>query len=187
MGVAGRAPLSAAKQSQLARQIIDRCPGDSYAQWGAPLAEWVGAVQKEWLVRFLEAPTVIRPSGVMLGDGVRHPQYTLSAKERGALSRALWRQRIRTKKKQEPKPLPPSRSAAVSDLLKARYGCLGCHQLNHEGGRIGPSLDGVGRRLTPGAIWTVLDGGAASSTPWAHGVFAPYKDAQKDLWRFWFS
>lgn len=48
----------------------------------------------------------------------------------------------------------PSALAAqtsAKDLVN-RLGCLGCHSLKGQGGDRGPAWDGVGARLTPGAI-----------------------------------
>lgn len=42
-------------------------------------------------------------------------------------------------------PLSPFQRAKADALLHNRLPCLGCHELGGEGGRIGPSLSGLGR------------------------------------------
>jgi mono/diheme cytochrome c family protein len=38
-------------------------------------------------------------------------------------------------------------------LYYGSYGCQSCHQLNLKGGYVGPALDHVGSRLTPGWVF----------------------------------
>lgn len=41
-------------------------------------------------------------------------------------------------------------------LIRDRFPCLGCHELDGEGGRIGPSLSDVASRLSPDAIYRMI-------------------------------
>ncbi len=50
----------------------------------------------------------------------------------------------------------PFAVAKAEWLLRHRLPCLGCHTLSGQGGRIGPSLDGVGARLSPTDIEAVV-------------------------------
>lgn len=43
-------------------------------------------------------------------------------------------------------PAPWSDTAAAGKSVVAKYSCATCHQIDGQGGRIGPSLDGVGSR-----------------------------------------
>ena len=45
----------------------------------------------------------------------------------------------------------PAQDASGQDLVK-RLSCQGCHALAGQGGKQGPSWDGVGQRLTPETI-----------------------------------
>ncbi len=49
--------------------------------------------------------------------------------------------------------LTPARIAEGKNLYYGTYGCQSCHQLNGQGGYVGPPLDHVGSRLTPGWIF----------------------------------
>lgn len=53
-------------------------------------------------------------------------------------------------------PLSPFRRAKAEQLLRAKLPCLGCHQLDGEGGRIGPDLSDVGSRRSPDYIAAML-------------------------------
>lgn len=54
--------------------------------------------------------------------------------------------------------LPAGARARAEWLVRQRLPCLGCHELNGEGGRIGPSLTGVGGRLTGRQILLKITG-----------------------------
>lgn len=54
-------------------------------------------------------------------------------------------------------PTPsPFAAARTERLLHERLACLGCHRLGGEGGRIGPTLEGVGQRLEPGYVLAMI-------------------------------
>ena len=48
-------------------------------------------------------------------------------------------------------------SIKVERLLNDFLPCLGCHELNGQGGKIGPSLSNVGKRLTDGFIKMAIE------------------------------
>ena len=66
-----------------------------------------------------------------------------------------------------PPPKTPSPAAAVSNDPRIRgaqafteNGCPQCHTIHHDGGKKGPDLSGVGRRLNESQIRTqILNGG----------------------------
>jgi mono/diheme cytochrome c family protein len=51
-----------------------------------------------------------------------------------------------------PRPLSPFAAAKARSLLRDRLPCLGCHQLDGEGGRIGPALSNLGARRSPAFV-----------------------------------
>ena len=53
--------------------------------------------------------------------------------------------------------LHAGRGAAAESSSTAQLGCVGCHQLNLQGGYVGPDLSNTGTRLRPGwiAAWLV--------------------------------
>lgn len=52
--------------------------------------------------------------------------------------------------------LTPFQEARVERMLNSRVACLGCHRLRGRGGRIGPSLDGLGDRAAPAYVFGVI-------------------------------
>jgi len=76
-----------------------------------------------------------------------------------------------------PRHLSPFAAAKAQALLRDRLPCLGCHQLNGEGGRIGPDLSNVGARRSPAFVLgmivdpeTMLPGTAMPKTPLARAT-----------------
>ncbi len=55
-----------------------------------------------------------------------------------------------------PDTLTANRRRRAERLLQDRVACLGCHRLEGSGGAIGPSLDGVGERLSREFILRVI-------------------------------
>jgi mono/diheme cytochrome c family protein len=55
-----------------------------------------------------------------------------------------------------PAGLSPFAAAKARRLLAERLPCLGCHELNGDGGAVGPPLTGVGGRLDAAAIREVI-------------------------------
>ncbi|MGB0646677.1 MAG: cytochrome c, partial [Bradymonadia bacterium] len=114
-----------------------------------------GYLQPDWLTSFLQKPTAVRRSGIHPGDGLRHPVFNLSSAE----SKTLLNQLRRLGKSVPPLPaksIKQEHAQAVERLVRGRYGCLGCHSIEGQGGRSAPQLDDVGRRLRPASIRKVL-------------------------------
>jgi mono/diheme cytochrome c family protein len=55
-----------------------------------------------------------------------------------------------------PRHLSPFLMAKARWVLEHRLPCLGCHELAGDGGRIGPSLGGVGARRSPEYIYRMI-------------------------------
>ncbi|MCY4574234.1 MAG: cytochrome c, partial [Gemmatimonadetes bacterium] len=121
-------------------------------------------VRQDWLEGYLASPVTIRPAGTSPGRGGRMPDFRLSPAEITAISDFLLT--LETPSPGDspaptaeagPAQIPPWEPLALSPfsmqkaqtLLEDRWSCLGCHQLGEEGGRIGPRLDGIARRLRP--------------------------------------
>lgn len=114
-------------------------------------------VRREWLRRYLADPMTIRPAGTLPGRGDQMPDFRLSEDEASALTEFLMAQRSGEIAPWDPQPLSPFAMQKAEVLLRDRFSCLGCHELGGDGGRIGPRLDGVGRRLQPGYLRAVIE------------------------------
>jgi mono/diheme cytochrome c family protein len=56
----------------------------------------------------------------------------------------------------EPRDLTVYSADKARRLIRDHYACLGCHQLDGEGGSLAPDLSTVGSRLTPDAIYLMI-------------------------------
>ena len=129
-------------------------------------------IRQDWLEGYLASPVTIRPAGTSPGRGGRMPDFRLSPAEITAISDFLLT--LETPSRGDapaptaapgPAQIPPWEPLALSPfsmqkaqtLLEDRWSCLGCHQLGEEGGRIGPRLDGIARRLRPEYVRHLLE------------------------------
>lgn len=122
---------------------------------GQPLAMDLGRVgsklKREWLVAYLRKPYPIRP---LVKE--RMPPFGITEREAAVLVEFFQTACV------DP-TLPPSPIAAAGipkeeielgrKLYYDEYGCQACHILGAEGGVYGPSLNGVGSRVTPEWIY----------------------------------
>lgn len=108
------------------------------------------ASKKEWLMSFLKNPHSVRPSGFIPGTGSRMPDFGLSDGEASSIANWLMKKKMtdNSEKASLPKVLSHFSRKKAEHLIEKRYSCLGCHQLNGRGGRIGPDLSSVGKRRT---------------------------------------
>lgn len=118
-------------------------------------------VRTDWLDAFLASPRRIRSQGHPGAPGARMPDFRLTEEEVAALS-ALLSGAGRRFATLDPTPLSRFQTRRTERLLEDRLACLGCHRVAGRGGRIGPSLEGLSRRLQPDFVLEViLDPGRA--------------------------
>jgi mono/diheme cytochrome c family protein len=139
-------------------------------------------LQETWLFAFLAAPTPVRPAGSPPGSGSRMPEFRLTDEELRSVVAS-----VASLRPPEPPPTPlptepltPFSMARAELLLREELPCLGCHGLGWEGGRIGPPLDGVGRRLKPPAIRAIIQE-PASAVPGSLMPRTPLTKERLDL------
>jgi len=106
-------------------------------------------VQSDWLRMYLAKPKAIRPFGFQPGTGSRMPDFRLSPAEIDTIFVFFSHQPSQPLDNFEPVALTRFTSEKVKKLIRDKLSCLGCHQLNGEGGRIAPDLSSVGKRLKP--------------------------------------
>jgi len=102
----------------------------------------------EWLLNYLYEPSPIRPNGYFPGTGSRMPNFDLSKDEIENIGKWLGSASLKTKLE----PISTFQTRKVERLLNDFLPCLGCHELNGKGGKIGPNLSNSGARLFDGYI-----------------------------------
>ncbi|MBI4429034.1 MAG: c-type cytochrome [Ignavibacteriales bacterium] len=116
---------------------------------GPDLRKEASRVKKEWLVSYLQEPKPIRPFGFIPGTGSRMPDYSLKPDEAAEVVAFLFQQPDSFHTSVTSASLSPFSQRKTEILLREQLPCLGCHQLNGEGGKVAPDLSGVAQRLKP--------------------------------------
>ena len=128
---------------------------------GPDLARQGARVQVAWLQEFLNAPSPVRSMAHATAPGSRMPDFRLSLEERDEIVDFLMA-RGRSAAS-EPTALTDFTRTETERMFQDRLACLGCHQRDGQGGRLAPSLDGIGERLQPSyVVETILEPSAAS-------------------------
>ncbi len=112
-------------------------------------------VQKEWLSQYLNKPTMVRPFGFHPGSGSRMPDFRLTPEEIALISNYLNPEES-AENKFASKKLSAFSSSKAEKLLNEKLPCTGCHQLNGEGGKIGPSFDQIPNRLKADYVYNII-------------------------------
>ncbi len=105
-------------------------------------------IRKTWLEKFMKAPDTIRPILVE-----RMPLLKIQNSEIETLYAYFWttlvdnRVENLTGRVTETALRNPALVQTGKDLYTKKYNCQSCHQINHQGGLIGPVLTKVGDRL----------------------------------------
>ena len=109
--------------------------------------------KKEWLLSYLQNPKPIRPNGYFPGTGSRMPNYSLDEEEVDSIIEWIGDFSQKTVIKE----ISNFQTSKVTNLLNNQLSCLGCHQLNGKGGKVGPDLSNAGNRLSDGYIKMALE------------------------------
>lgn len=125
---------------------------------GPDLSREGARVRTTWLRDYLADPEPVRPAGVLPGSRSRMPDFRLSQAETDVLARYLSGLGAPAEVDWDDPGEPPSTVELrnTEGFVQERLSCLGCHRLGDEGGRVGPSLNGLGRRLRPGFVRAIL-------------------------------
>jgi mono/diheme cytochrome c family protein len=171
----------------LGRRIFDHlgCAGchegalDESSPRGPDLSREGVRVRSAWLRAFLHRPTPVRRDGQPGAPASRMPDFQLMTEEAAALVGFLEELGDRFAEV-DASPLTPAQARRAQTSLQKRLACLGCHEVGSEGGRIGPSLNGLSERVQPAFVLEmILDPGrAAPGSPMPHQPI-PEADARR--------
>jgi len=120
----------------------------------APDLTWEGtAVQREWLVQFLENPETLRPALIR-----RMPKFNLTDSEINTLSDYIMTVYQTPEFDRDSLPMSQFTAASVEEgrqLFYSKFACQSCHiaDFSKDKGYIGPALAGTGKRLNPAWIY----------------------------------
>jgi len=120
-----------------------RIPGMRRRRVGPDLAGVGSRFTPGFLQRYLRRPYNRRQLGYLPMQMTRMPDFRLTEQEIADLAAVLGTQRIVL-----PTPFPARPElAALGKRIVERKGCRDCHRIGKFGGRFGPDLTGVGKRL----------------------------------------
>jgi mono/diheme cytochrome c family protein len=120
----------------------------------APDLTWEGSsVQRQWLLDFLKNPNTLRPALIR-----RMPKFNLTDAEANELTDYILTVYQSPSVDRDSMPLsgyPQGQVELGKQLFYGKYACQGCHIVDTktDKGYIGPTLTGVGSRLTAGWIF----------------------------------
>jgi len=117
------------------------------------LSGQVMRTKKQWLISYLKNPKPVRPNGYFPGTGSRMPNYRLDDNEVKTIMEWIGTYPHKTSLAD----ISNFQAIKVTNLLNNQLSCLGCHQLNGKGGKVGPDLSNSGNRLTDGYIKMALE------------------------------
>ena len=103
-------------------------------------------VRPQWLRDYFSETHAVRPFGYFPGSGSRMPDFDLNEHEVEILTKHFLKGN-RGIDQREPERLSPYAMKKAELLLRDKLSCLGCHRLDDVGGRIGPDLSRVSKRL----------------------------------------
>ena len=103
--------------------------------------------QKQWIEGYFRIPYSLRP---ILTE--RMPNLFLPEKEINTLVDYMEKVSLADSIERDI-PITQDAVGGGKALYYEKYGCQSCHQLNMKGGYVGPPLDNVGNRLTPGWVY----------------------------------
>ena len=154
----------------------DHADAEPPSQFAPDLSLEGARVHLDWLEGYLARPVAVRPAGPRPGKGGRMPDFRLAPVETRALAGYLAAQRAVEPPPWTPQDLSPFAMAKAETLLREQWSCLGCHQLGNDGGRVGPPLDGIARRLRPEYVRSLL----ADPSHWVPQTVMPGSFEQPD-------
>ncbi len=109
---------------------------------GPDLTRAGSKLKPDWLIRFLQSPQPIRPM-----NRARMPQLGLTQTEAKTLADWIVSELKAPTVDQTKLDLDFAFSFVGAAKVKTPYGCITCHKIGEEGGRVGPELTHVGSRL----------------------------------------
>ena len=154
----------------------DHAEAERPPQFAPDLSLEGARVREDWLRDYLARPVAVRPAGARPGQGGRMPDFRLNPDESRSLARWLAAQRAVEAPPWTPLDLSPFAMAKAETLLREHWSCLGCHRLGDDGGRVGPSLDGIAERLRPEYVRALI----ADPSRLAPGAIMPGSFEQPD-------
>ncbi len=121
---------------------------------GPELAFEGSRVKRDWMVEYLKKPELIRPF-----SAARMPDFKVSHREATLLSdfieMALIDDNVPVGIIDEGKISKKSLRRGKK-LFSRKYGCIGCHQVGSKGGKIGPEVSSLGKRLEGDWVYAYL-------------------------------
>ncbi|MFQ5730721.1 MAG: c-type cytochrome [Planctomycetaceae bacterium] len=130
-------------------------------------------LNRDWLIRFLQNPTPIRPM-----NRARMPNLGLTPEEARQLADWIGSTLKSEEVEKSKVDLDLAFSFVGASKIKSPYGCITCHHIGKEGGRVGPELTLVGDRLKTNWIYNWI----RNPQHWKPDVRMPnFKMKEEDL------